>query len=173
MKFNYSKGFTLVELLTAMTLFLAVSGIVFGAAASLIQYQEQMVAMQGMLNDSSYVLEYMGRFMRMARRDPDGGCLSLGQNFQNPGADTTNVRFLDHDGNCRRFFLENGQIKEETDKGIVPLTSSNHTIDDLSFVIVDEVGQQPRVTVSFDVVNSGLDIDFNLQTTVSQRNLNL
>jgi prepilin-type N-terminal cleavage/methylation domain-containing protein len=172
MKNHLIRGFTLVELLTAITLFLAVSAIVFGASTSLIRYQGQMVTMQGIFNDSSYVLETMGRSIRMARRDASGSCISLGKNFENPGSDLTNIRFLDHDGTCRRFFLESGQIKEDTGSGSIVLTSSNHDIQELSFIIIDEAGKQPRVTIVLEMNHDSLSSALNLQTTVSQRNLN-
>lgn len=173
MKNRLVQGFTLVELLTAMTLFLAVSAIVFGGAASLMRYQEQMIVMQGVFNDSSYALETMSRFIRMARRDGTGDCITLGSNFENPGSDVTNIRFLDYDGVCRRFFLEAGQIKEETGSGSVALTSSNHDVNVLSFVIIDEEGKQPRVTIDLRISHDSLTNELSLQTTVSQRNLNL
>jgi prepilin-type N-terminal cleavage/methylation domain-containing protein len=173
MKNTSSKGFTLVELLTAITIFLAVSSIVFGAAASLIRYQKQMITMQSMFNDGSYALEYMGRFIRMARRDADESCISLGRNYENPGANTANIRFLDYAGNCRRFFLSDGEIKEQTATGTVSLTSSGNDIENLSFLIVDESGKQPRVVISFRVSNVSSNTSFNLETLISQRNLNL
>ncbi len=176
MKKGFVPGFSLVELLTAITIFLAVTAIIFGAITSLMRYQEQMVVMQGMFNDSSYALEYMGRLMRMARRDAGDDCISLGENYQNPGGDTSNIRFLDYEGNCIGFFLDNEQIKLEFIDPSAPdvaLTSSSFTIHDLSFIHNDGDRVQPRVTISFGIRHESMDIGFNLQATTSQRNLNL
>ncbi len=172
MKFNSSQGFSLIELLTAMTLFITVSVLVFDLAVSLLRHQEKMVAMQSMFNDSSYAVEYMGRMLRMARRDGDGGCISPGHNYFNP--DSNQIKFLDYQNNCRRFLLQDGQIKEgvEGTGGEIALTSANHTIRDLSFTISDSSEIQPRVTISFEVARDDLDLGFKIQTTISQRNLN-
>lgn len=173
MKKDYSQGFSLIELLTAMTLFVIVSVIVFDLALSLVHYQEQMVAMQSMFNDSSYAVEYMGRMLRMARKADDDSCIPLGENYINPGNDSNRIQFLDYERNCRVFSLIGGQIHEDIGENGVPITSSNHTIQNLSFAIVgDESDTQPRVTISFQVVKPDLDLSFRIQTTISQRNLN-
>lgn len=173
MKFNSSQGFSLVELLTAMTLFMVVSVLVFDLAVSLLRHQEQMVAMQSMFNDSSYAVEYMGRMLRMARRAENDACINTGDNYNNP--DSNQIKFLDYQNTCRRFLLQEGQIKEWVDGGggEIPITSSNHTIQSLSFTIDDATGVQPRVTINFEVVRDDLDLSFKIQTTISQRNLNL
>lgn len=166
MKFKSQKGFSLVEMIMSMTLFLAASAVVFGAVVSLIRYQERMVAMQSMLNDSSYALEYMGRLVRMAQEDKGGVCIAPGQNYSVSG-DT--LKFVDYEGNCREFALNDGKITAEG----VDLTSSHQKIEDLYFTVSgDSSDQQPRVTIVFGVVHERLDISFNMQTTVSQRNLN-
>lgn len=172
MKFNSSQGFSLIELLTAMTLFITVSVLVFDLAVSLLRHQEKMVAMQSMFNDSSYAVEYMGRMLRMARRADGDSCIAPGRNYFNP--DSNQIKFLDYQNNCRRFLLQEGQIKEEVEGagGAIPITSANHTIRDLSFTISDSNEVQPRVTISFEVARDDLDLGFKIQTTISQRNLN-
>jgi len=158
---KYYEGFSLIELLTTMTLFVMVSVIVFDLAVSLIHYQEQMVAMQSMFNDSSYAVEYMGRMLRMARKAGDGSCITLGKNYVNPGQESNHIRFLDYENNCREFSLTDGQIYEKIGENEVPITSSNHTIQNLSFAIVgDESAIQPRVTISFQVTRPDPDLSF-------------
>lgn len=148
-----------------MTLFLAVSAVVFSAIISLIGHQERMVAMQSMLNDSSYALEYMGRLIRMAQKDLGGTCITAGRNYEVSGS---TLSFMDHDGMCRVFSLHNGRIRE----GGADLTSDGQEIRNLAFTVADAAGLQPRVTTKFNVFHNRFNVSFDLQTTISQRNLN-
>ena len=152
-----------------------------GLSASLVKQERKAIAVQNMMDNSSYFLEYGGRFVRMAQKD-DGDCITSGQNYENIGGDLSTVAFLDYEDHCHEFLLEDGQIKERvssTDKvgdlgSATPITSSKITISSLSFVITgDSANHQPRITIRFSAEDQNFpESSMDVETTISQRNLN-
>lgn len=177
---NKQKSFTLIELLVATTIFGIVASIAFGAAASLVQHQTEIITTQNIMSNSSYAIEYMERSLRMAHRDDNGSCVDQADtNYRLITVD--HIRFLDYQDHCHEFLLENGQIKEgvssdNTDASLgtpVALTSGNLQVGDLSFVITGDINyRQPRVTTSFRIEDPNVGTGLFLQSTASQRNLN-
>ena len=64
-------------------------------SVSLMQQERGALATQDIMDNSSYFLEYSGRFLRMAQVD-DGGCITAGQNYENT-AGSSSITFLDYD----------------------------------------------------------------------------
>ncbi len=68
-------GFTLIELIVVMGVFMFVIGAAIGIFISIVQHQKKILAEQELLNQVSYVEEYMSKAMRMATKDTAGNCL--------------------------------------------------------------------------------------------------
>ncbi len=178
-----NKGFTLVELLVAITVFATVTSIAFGITASLIHKQERIMHMHTLMENSSYALEYIQRASRMAQKD-DGGCIVSGENYAHSNGDST-IQFLDYENLCHRFSLDSGQIQEtiSTDDtsgnlgSAVAFTSDKIDVTSLVFELNGESGVdsiQPRVTIEFEASSKYFpDVQINIQSTSSQRNLDL
>ncbi len=174
-------GFTLIELMVAITLFAIVIGAVSGVFVSGLREQRRALASAELLDQTSYVLEYMSRALRMAKKEIDEGCLlNHGLNYEiTPRG---GLRFINHleEDDCQEFFLENNQLmywKQSTNQTL-PLTSENLEIVSLNFRLRGEDqadNLQPRVTISFNVRAGVGDIRpyIIIQTTVSQRNLDI
>jgi len=175
-KLKIEKSFTLIELLVGITIFSLLSGAVIGILISGIKFQRHYLKRQQALDQLSFAIEYMGRALRMARKD-DGsfGCLPAGWNYSNPSGEGS-IKFINHlqDDECQEFFLQEGVLKYK--KGAqepLPLTSPNLQIEELKFQLLGQSGAdllQPRVTI-FLRLSSPSKIE--LQTTVSQRNLDM
>jgi len=183
---NFQKGLTLVEMLVAMMMFVITIGAISGIFIFGVRAQRRILATQELLDQTSFVLEYMGRALRMAKKDTSGCVATAGNNY-----DLTNnvIQFLDHNEKCTKFYLDssfNGRIKKgvwDDSSGvweIMDLTSSALRVNFLRFSLYgnpqnDEL--QPRVTISLDV--SGRETGFGgrprvqMQTSVSQRNLDI
>jgi len=191
-----SKGFTLIELIVVMAVFLLIIGTALAIFISIVQHQKRILAKQELLNQTSYAIEYMTKGLRMAGKDYTGECIKdeyegAGYVYKlthyNNGA-YGGIKFVNQSDNnaCQEFFLDNSILMEAKNGGdAVPVTSLNLEINSLNFVLngdssygylpsseIDNV--QPRVTVSLDVEIQG---DNNqpatkVQTTVSQRDLN-
>jgi len=184
MKFMSSKGFTLVEILVASLVCLLIIGVASGLFVSLIRHQRRVLAKQELLNQTSYIVEYMSRALRMARKDRIGTCLSIGGlNYENPEGDISKIKFINHSENdvCQEFLWNRVEGRLEESKNgnpFIPLTSDKLQINSLKFKVFGEAGGdnfQPRVTIFLEVQirGTGDQPKIQIQTTISQRNLDV
>ena len=79
------KGFTLVELIVVMTIFLFVIGAALSIFISIIQSQKRVLAEQQFLNQVSYAEEYISKGIRMAKAEVDENCLIDSEGNVHPG----------------------------------------------------------------------------------------
>lgn len=176
---NSQQGFTLLELVTSMAIFLIIMGTVSGIFASILRNQRRVLSKQLIMSNTSYALEYMGRALRMAKKDTPSNqsCLSeTGLNYENP--DDNQIKFLTHDEKCVTFKLENDQIKGVNVNGegkTLAFTSDDLNIQKLKFTLngqSQENNLQPTITIFFRVETPG-GHTFSTQTTITQRNLDV
>jgi len=199
-KFKKQEGFTLIELIVVMAVFFFIVGAVIGIFISIIQNQKKVLAEQQLLNQISYVKEHVSKALRMASVAPSGStCISQGYIYSlthyDIGSGTyKGIKFINGSENdiCQEFFWDSADsILKETKNGApVPLTSSTLQINSVRFAIngsatgcggstpcgasnADFV--QPRVTILLNVKVPGdsKNPTRTIQTTVSQRNLNI
>lgn len=190
MKKNYQKAFTLIEMLVAITIFSLMIGTLSSIFISGIREQQRALATQKLLDETSYVLEYMSRAIRMATKDdieikgqPGKDCSGDSTDKINYKLTTTGqggIKFRNYKNECQEFFLENNQLKERKDSGTaLPMTSANTKIETLIFNVIGEDqpltdNLQPRVTIFLDVrsqTTGGPSI--KIQTTLSQRKIDI
>jgi prepilin-type N-terminal cleavage/methylation domain-containing protein len=183
-----SKGFTLVETIISISLFSFILVIILGFFGYAIKGQQKALASQEISDQISYVMEYMGRSIRMSKRDASGTCVGAGTNYSNPYGNNS-IRFLNYEGRCQEFYLDNEQLKrrKSNDSGSgglagkeVDLTSSKLKINSAKFNIIGDVvgdNTQPRITIFLDVEKKDTKQEFNatvkIQTTISERNLDI
>ncbi len=188
---RYLAGFTLIELMVSVVLFTTVMIVVSTIFVSSLKSQRRILFTQELLDQSSYLIEYMGRSIRMSKKDVIGDCLTsmpVKSNYETDNMSRDRIRFLSYDDKCQEFFWENGQIKQRksTDNtagnfGIaLPLTSDS--LDVLSFNVgssqswLQPVGDyyQARVTLFLEIQGGDKDqASLKLQTTISKRNLDV
>jgi prepilin-type N-terminal cleavage/methylation domain-containing protein len=213
------KGFTIIELVVVIAIFLFVVGAAIGIFLSIVQSQRKVLAEQQFLNQISYGEEYMSKALRMASVDETGGCLDGNAGYiyllTQPDATThlfKGVKFINQTGDasgnpvCQEFYLDNTTdpqnpvLMEVRDGGTpVPITyssSSGVKVTSIRFAINGVDGSQlsagicegsplacgaknsdesqPRVTILMNVQIPGdSQAPRAIQTTVSQRNLNV
>jgi prepilin-type N-terminal cleavage/methylation domain-containing protein len=216
-KIEPRKGFTLIELVVVMAVFLFIIGAAIGIFISVIQNQKKVLAEQQLINQISYVEEYMSKSLRMATTDTTGlacfgdtkyaGYIYLLTHYNSGMGAFTGIKFLNQsNGVCQEFVWDttssNGinvlqDIKNSATA--VPLTSSALQINYIKFSIDGSGGStfaepstkntctssqcgaaytdtiQPRVTIIFNIKVAGDSQEpvRTIQTTVSQRNLNV
>lgn len=183
------KAFTLVETVVSIALFGFISVILVNIFVSALRTQTRILQNQELMEQSSYSLEYMTRFLRMAKKDTAGSC--TGTPNANYGVGTNAITFLAYDTNaaeyrCRRFLKDGDAIKEmrsidttSANLGTAQaITSSKIKINGLIFgvtgnVVPDTV--QPKVTVMVDIKSSDLagSPEIFIQSSVSQRDLDI
>lgn len=186
MKFT-KKGFTLIEIVVAMGIFTLLIGSLSSIFVQALQGQKKTLATQEVLEQTSYVLDYMSRAIRMAKKDITGGCTGIaklnysktasrvlsGQAFEGPG-----IKFLNYDGVCQEFFQDSGDFKLKESKASaspVDLTSGNLKINSFNINLYGEYQTdaiQPKVTLFLDIAGKNQS-KIKVQTTVSQRNLDI
>lgn len=177
---NNSAGFTVIEIIVAIAMFSLVSAAALGIFTSTMKAQKRILANQELIDQTSYVLEYMSRSLRMAiKDDKDFGsgtdnCLSGNKaNYEiNPA--TGGIRFRNYNDECQEFYLESGRLMENNGS-VLPLTSADLTVDKFQ-VSGAGWGQgdnlQPSVTIFLEI--SGKDqTKMIIQTIISQRNLDV
>lgn len=185
------KSFSLIEMIVAMAVFSLVLGSVIGIFVSAIRTQTETLAFQKILDEASYSMEYMGRAIRMAQKDYGGSCVATaGTNYGDGAAPMTYIKFLNYETppegpKCQEFGLESSRLYEKKPSPTgqsIPLTSSNFQVPSINFNIMGDAVSgspptpdplQPRVTISFTVQKPDGTSKFQIQTTVSQRNLDI
>lgn len=179
-----SRGFTLVETLVALTIFALVGGLGVNFLLSGLSAQRQALESQGAMDEISFVMEYMARALREARKDLGNPleCLDVaGNNYEAP---VGRVRFLDKGGVCRDFYLNTGdhRLYELRKVGVVVLGDEALTSDNLEvtkFLVAlrgrsQTDNEQPRVTLALEVKIIGKpDKLIQVETTLSQRRLDI
>jgi len=115
LKYKKQKGFTLIEMIVVMAVFLFVIGVTLGIFISIFQNQKKVLAEQQILNQISYVEEYMSKALRMAKtEEPTGTCLLPGYIYSLENYDPVlglykGIKFINQsDGDsCWEFYLDN------------------------------------------------------------------
>ncbi|MEX0652402.1 MAG: type II secretion system protein [Candidatus Paceibacterota bacterium] len=184
------KGFTLIEIMVAVSLFAVVMTISVGSLLSLIDANRKAQALNSVINNLNFALENMSRNIR------------VGNTFH--CTDTTTVPAnIDIPQDCANggvlfaFESNSGDISDSTDQVVyrfinsrieksinggatfIPITASEVTINDMRFYTVGSArgdALQPRVVMTITGtagVNAKASTDFSLQTTISQRVLDL
>ena len=186
---NKQKGFSMVELLITGFVFSVIFGVATSTFVNAIRVQKYNMAHQQLLDQTSYAIEYMARALRMAKIDEGNDCgLGSDNNYKITIAGGYSIRFKNYNDECQEFKWMDlnpvDTIRETLVVDIggrlsnVPLNSSNYTVTKLQFSIGGEKRSgdnlQPRVTIFMELEDNRLMNNnpiINIQTTVSQRNL--
>lgn len=159
---KHDSGFTLMELLVSMTVFLVVLSISSGVFIQTLRTQRVITSFSETMNNASLVIE---RIAREAR---------TGYNFSVTGSKLT---FTNAQGQTilykRKEKNVDGEIigiitKEVAGSEVGPLTSERTNVSHLQFKLLGDNDFPPRVTISLSVVGEK-EIGINIQTTVSSR----
>jgi len=186
-----NKGFTLIEALVSIAIFIAISTVLTQIISVSIQNQIKVVITQSMFNQAMFTLDQIEKELRMAKRDASGGCVGVAQTNYGGNASKNTINFLTYDQvakayRCKQFLLGGSKIQQkvstnETSAALgaaVDLTSGSFQIQRLMFDISnDAVGDtfQPKVIIRTKISNINLanTEPIELQTTISQRRLDL
>ena len=186
--FSVQKGVTLIEMLVAVTVFAITVGAISGIFISGIRTQRRVLATQELLDQTSYVLEYMGRALRMAKKDLTGNCLTTAGTKYNYESDLGRIRFLNYDNKCQEFYLAGNILMErKSDDGTptwiidLPLTSSHLQVNSFKINLSGQAQPptdylQPRVTIFLEILGRETGLGrpkIQIQTSVSQRDLDV
>ncbi|MDO8424507.1 MAG: type II secretion system protein [bacterium] len=166
------KGFTIIELLVSVTVFALVASAASEIFVFSIRNQKKFLSSQEIMDQASYIMEYASKSLRMARKDVDGSCIEAKLNYQKTATGQGGIRFENYQGVCQEFYSEGGQLKENKNGTIYPLTSVKLQVSGFSVSLSGESqtdNLQPKATLSLEI-QSKEQAKIKIQTTVSQRN---
>lgn len=167
-----NKGFTLIEMVVSVAIFTLLVGVTSSVFLSSIKNQKQSLAGQEILDQASYLMEYMSRSLRMAQKDMIGDCTGTAKlNYVFEGQC---LKFLNYNKECQQFCLDGTRLKDENGSF---LTSANLQVSNFGVLLsgatqppIDYL--QPRVTISLNIAGQE-QMSLKIQTTISQRNLDV
>jgi len=182
-----NKGFTLIEAIVSLAIFIVISAALAQIIVVSIQNQIKITTTQNMFDQAIFALDKIEKELRMAKKDTDGGCVGLGNNY---ATSLNSITFLHHDQvsgliKCKKFVLEGGKIREYISENKiatfvegVDVTGDVVNVEDLRF---NKIGDgrddnlQPKITMIMKMKNKKIENSSSimLQATISQRRLDL
>ena len=187
-----NKGYTLIEIMVTMIIFSLVFGMISGLFVLALKAQRRSLVSRELLAQTSHVMEYMTRQIRMAQKatvaNPcciGGSCVGAGNNYVI--TDRKGLLFLNYNSECWEFFLEENRLKREINGGfpIIDFLTSETAeglleVEEFKINLIGETGGddiQPRVTFFLKIRGKGEKAEeqpiIKIQNTVSQRNLDV
>lgn len=171
-----NSGFTLVELVIAVSIFLVLVMVLGGILISAINFQRTALATQAVQDISRSVLEIMGRDIRLAAKDEAGSCIAARKNYETTSG---SIKFLNDRNECVRYYILNNEVNREVNGTNQLLsTAKSAKFSTLQFDVFGENGNdqtQPRVLVRLVVTapNDDPGATLRIQTTLTQRELDV
>ena len=178
-------GFTLIELMVAVSIFTLVMTISMGSILAVFDANKKSQTLRAVMDNVNFTLEGMTRAIRFGR---DYHCGSGGDTAQPFSCDDgrTSLSVLDQNGKKHTYTLNTITNRIERtidDRTPYPVTSPDVTINKLTFYVLGAYPYcslgcsptdmlQPRVIMvvgGHSGVKPNIKSSFSLQTTVSQR----
>ncbi len=178
---SQQNGFTLIEILVSLGVFIVVVTIAIGSILSVMEANRKTQNFQDVANNIGFILEDISRNARVGSAYHCGSSGSIDEP-QNCSEGDSFFAFEPQEGNPNSFDdqfvyrLNEDKVEKSTDGGSTysDITDSEITVDRLQFYVSNadmESSPQPRVLVMLSGT-AGTDTaseDFNIQTTISQR----
>lgn len=174
-----NKGFTLIEILTSLGLFMVVMTISMGAILGIFDANRKTQSLKIVMDNLNFALESMSREIRYGT---NYHCGAGGGNLTNPlncPSGSTQISFLSSD-NIQIVYRQNGsQIEKSTNGGasFIAVTAPEINIDNLEFYTFGAGNAavntlQPKVIIKLQGragSKENTQSVFSVQTMVSQR----
>lgn len=162
-------GFTLIELMVSVSIFTVVMMVAIGALFTIIAANKHARAVQLTMDNLHFAIDEMSRDIRT------GTDYNYSAVVGNECGNSFVFTFTSSDGDDIDYRCSGGHIQKRVDTGsYVNMTAPEITVT--HFRVYDIATSQPRalILIGGEAKTSGGDTtDFNLQTTVSQRRLDI
>ncbi len=177
MNTSRERGFTLIELMTALSIFLVVMTVSMGSILGIFDANRKSHTLKAVMTSLNLALEGMSREMRYGRNYHCGATGTI-TTPQNCAGGATSMSFLDA-YNVQVTYRLNGTMleRQEGTGSFQPVTSPEALIDAFTFYTVGAGTDnllQPKVLIAVKAhAGTKQRTDFTLQTLVSQRALDI
>lgn len=159
-------GFTLIELIVAVALFITVLSVVLTLLNTALKAHRRVIALQNVEENARFLLEFMAKEIRMSTIN---------------SSTETSLNITRSDRELVIYTFSGGRLErttsEPSDSG--PISSDQVIVNGRFYAegIGDGDRAQPKVTITMGLEGIGAKIEekaqINVQTTISQRNLDL
>jgi len=177
------RGFTLIEMMVALSLFSVVVTVAFGALMTLIDSNKKAQGIEILMTNLNYVIDDISRNARVGTKYHCGSASGLDVPRDcgiASGSDPGHLlAFLPYNGTGRFvYWLDGGRIKKTTDGNIssgVEITAKEIVVEKFDLYVSGAPtgdNRQPRIILHVEgKINIGTKTasNFNIQTTITQR----
>jgi prepilin-type N-terminal cleavage/methylation domain-containing protein len=173
------KGFSLMEMIVATALFLAVTTVSIGIFLSVTRANTKISAMQKVENEIRYIVEMISKEVRLGTIYYDYYDIVYSGNFENPAPI---LALMDNADNISYFALNGGIVQMSLDGfDWSDLSTDSVVVDSLDFYLLPDsdpfsqdstIIKQPMVTLFLEAhYNKGNSSDgqIRIQTTIGSR----
>ena len=180
------QGFTLVELLVSIAIFVIVMTFSLGAVVSVLDAGRKARSLKSVMTNLNFTVETMSRDIKFGENYYCGesSTPTYRDCSGNPVDPGTAISFVSSENQNIIYKLEDNQIKKSINGGttFTGVTAPEVTIQSMKFYVFDSPPQstgdnrQPRVTLiirGYAGEKPTLQSNFVIQTTLSQRSLDL
>jgi prepilin-type N-terminal cleavage/methylation domain-containing protein len=166
--FSNKNGYTLIELMVALSIFVTVIVIVLGLFSMAIKGQRKVISQQNVQENASFLMEFMAKEIRMSKINGSNGTFTT---LALTRSDGINVVYNISGGKIsRNDGTRDGQVSADE----VIVTGSFY-IEGVGAGAIDN--QQPKVTIVLKIQGVGNKVEekseMHIQYTLSQRNLDI
>jgi prepilin-type N-terminal cleavage/methylation domain-containing protein len=175
-KHNNQKGFTLIEMLTALSIFAVIMTISMGSILGIFEANRKSRSLKTVMTNLNIAMESMSKEIRFGSIYH---CGPGGLTPQNCTGGSTVFTFQPNSGEFVTYRLNNQAIERSDESGeIIAVTAPEVVIYDLGFYVLGagtDNTLQPKVIIRIQgYTGEGTDrTKFSLQTMVSQRELDI
>lgn len=163
------EGFTLIEVLVAVGIFVYVVLIATQIFKMTIEAQQKSIASKHLQENIRYCLEAMSKEVRMARPDRDGTCVPEDTvYYTNAGNDE--LWFLNQYDRCVHYFLDGDRLKINRGGSETYMTPSNLSVGNLEFNVAGSLPND-QILTTIKIISTVSDERLTEQTLRIQTSL--
>ncbi len=174
-----NKGFTLVEMMTAISLFLVIMTISMGSILNVFDVNRKSESMKTVMDNLNFAIETMSREMRFGRNYYCNSNISFV--LTSDCIDGKQISFISSEGKNIVYKLNGTQVDKSVDGGAVfiAVTAPEIIIENLSFYVDGTAlndNEQPKALITIrgkSGEKANTVTEFSVQTLVSQRQLDI
>ena len=176
-----NKGFTLIEIMVSLSVFIIVMTTSLGAILSILDANEKSQTKKTAMDNLNFALESVSRTIRFGTNFYCGTINTNPPPANDCPSGASSVTLRTAEGALVTYSLSGGRIMKAVNSGTAnPITSPEVSITRMNFYVFGSTAwpdsAQPRVLMSISGVagtKANTSSIFNLQTMVSQRKLDI